>query len=203
VENKQCVTRYGGANVDCDMPQVDQEIRKATVADAPRIAQMHVESWLETYTGIVPDVILAALSVPRRALAWESILREPTMHDGSVVYLKEIGEAVAGFGACSEQRDVDLKGEGFDGEIGAIYVLRRFQRQRIGRALIEALASDLIDRGFRSVALWVLKENAHARYFYEKCGGEVIGERKDVRGQVVLTEVAYGWRDIKRLQVRI
>lgn len=43
------------------MSQGDQEIRKATVADAPRIAQMHVESWLETYTGIVPDVILAAL----------------------------------------------------------------------------------------------------------------------------------------------
>jgi ribosomal protein S18 acetylase RimI-like enzyme len=185
------------------MSQVDQEIRKATVADAPRIAQMHVESWLETYTGIVPDVILAALSVPRRALAWESILREPTMHDGRVVYLKEIGEAVAGFGACSEQRDVDLKGHGFDGEIGAIYVLQRFQRQRIGRALMKALASDLIGRGFRGVALWVLKENARARHFYEKCGGEVIGERKDGRGQVVLTEVAYGWRDIKVLQERI
>ena len=68
---------------------------------------------------------------------------------------------------------------------------------------MEALASDLIGRGFRCVALWVLKENAQARHFYEKCGGEVIGERKDVRGQVVLSEVAYGWRDIKRLQVRI
>jgi ribosomal protein S18 acetylase RimI-like enzyme len=185
------------------MFQDDQAIRKATVADAPRVAQMHVESWLETYTGIVPDVILAALSVPRRTLAWESILRDPAMHDSSVVYLKEIGEAVAGFGACSEQRDVDLKGQGFDGEIGAIYVLQRFQRQRIGRALMKVLASDLIGRGFRGVALWVLNENAHARHFYEKCGGEVIGERKDVWGQVVLTEVAYGWRDIKVLQEHI
>jgi ribosomal protein S18 acetylase RimI-like enzyme len=185
------------------MSQDDKEIRKATVADAPRIAQMHVESWLETYTGIVPDVILAALSVPRRTLAWESILRDPTMHDGSVVYLKEMVEAVAGFGACSEQRDVNLKGHGFDGEIGAIYVLQRFQRQSIGLALMKALASDLVGRGFRGVALWVLKENAHARHFYEKCGGEVIGERKDVRGHVVLTEVAYGWRDIKVLQEHI
>jgi len=119
------------------------------------------------------------------------------------VYLKEMGEAVAGFGACSEQRDVDLKGQGFDGEIGAIYELQRFQRRRIGRALMKVLAGDLIGRGIRGVALWVLNENAHARHFYEKCGGEVIGERKDVRGQVVLTEVAYGWRDIKVLQERI
>jgi ribosomal protein S18 acetylase RimI-like enzyme len=185
------------------MSQLDQKIRKATLADAPRIAQMHVESWLETYTGIVPDVILAALSVPRRTLAWESILRDPAMHDGSVVYLEEMGEAVAGFGSCSEQRDLHLKGDGFEGEIGSIYVLQRFQKQGIGRALMKALASDLIGRGFRGVALWVLKKNAHARHFYEKCGGEVIGERKAVRGQVVLTEVAFGWREIKVLQVHI
>ena len=56
---------------------------------------MHVESWLETYTGIVSDVILAALSVPRRTLAWESI-RDPAMHDGSVVYLKEMGRGSRG-----------------------------------------------------------------------------------------------------------
>ena len=124
------------------------------------------------------------------------------MHDGSVVYLKEMGRGSRG-ALERAVRDVDLKGHGFDGEIGAIYVLQRFQKQRIGRALMKALASDLIGRGFCGVALWVLKENAHARHFYEKCGDEVIGERKDVSGQVVLTEVAYGWRDIKVLQAHI
>jgi ribosomal protein S18 acetylase RimI-like enzyme len=182
------------------MSEDDQEIRKATVADAPRIALMHVKSWVETYTGIIPDEILAALSVPRRTLAWENILREPAKHDGSVVYLKEVKQTIAGFGACSQQRDVDLKSQGFDGEIGAIYVLQLFQRQGTGWALMSALSCDLGSRGFRGCALWVLRENAAARHFYEKCGGEVVGERKDIRGQVVLTEVAYGWRDIKVLQ---
>jgi ribosomal protein S18 acetylase RimI-like enzyme len=181
----------------------DREIRTATVADALRIAHLHVKSWLETYTGIVPDEILEALSVPRRMLAWENILRDPVKHDGTVVYLKVVGETIAGFGACSEQRDIDLKGRGFDGEIGAIYVLQRFQRQGTGRALMRALSSDLVHRGFHGVALWVLRENAPARRFYEKCGGVTIGEKKDIRGQVVLTEVAYGWRDIKVLQRRI
>jgi ribosomal protein S18 acetylase RimI-like enzyme len=150
--------------------------------------------------GITPEEILAGLSVPRRTSAWEDILRDPAKHDGSAVYLKEVGEAIAGFGACSQQRDVDLKARGFDGEIGAIYVLQLFQRQGTGRALISALSCDLGDRGFRGCALWVLQENTPARHFYEKYGGEVVGERKDVRGQVVLTEVAYGWRDIKVLQ---
>lgn len=181
----------------------DREIRKATVADAPRIAHMHVKSWLETYTGIVPDEILDALSVPRRSLAWESILRDPLKHDGTAVYIKEVGEAIAGFGACSEQRDIHLTSQGFDGEISAIYVLQHFQRQGTGRALMKALSNDLVHRRFRGVSLWVLKENAPARRFYEKCGGGIIGERKDVRGQAVLTEIAYGWRDIKVLQGRV
>jgi ribosomal protein S18 acetylase RimI-like enzyme len=182
------------------MSDDDREIRLATVADARGIAHMHVKSWLETYTGIVPDEILDALSVQHRTLAWENILRAPVKHDGTVVYLREVGEAIAGFGACSEQRDIDLKGQGFDGEIGAIYVLQAFQRQGTGRALMRALASDLALRRFRALSLWVLRENAPARRFYEKCGGHIIGQRKDVRGQVVLTEVAYGWRDIKVLQ---
>lgn len=185
------------------MSQDDQQIRRATVADAARIAQMHVESWRETYSGIVPEEILAALSVPRRTLAWESILRDPASNEDSAVYLKEVGCTVAGFGACSEQRDSDLKVRGFDGEIGAIYVLRCFQKQGIGRSLMKELAIDLSERGSRGIALWVLSENARARRFYEKCGGKLIGERKDIRGQVILTEVAYGWRDIEVLQERI
>jgi ribosomal protein S18 acetylase RimI-like enzyme len=77
---------------------------------------------------------------------------------------------VAGFGACSEQRDSDLKERGFDGEIGAIYVLRCFQEQWIGRSLMKELTIDLSGRGSRGIALWVLNENARARRFHEKCG---------------------------------
>jgi ribosomal protein S18 acetylase RimI-like enzyme len=185
------------------MSKGDQEIRRGTVADAPRIASMHVASWLETYAGIIPEEMLAALSASRRTVAWENILRDPIKHDSSVVYVKEVGGAIAGFGACGAQRDVDLSNQGFDGEIGAVYVLQEFQRRGIGRALMGALASDLVDRGLHGVALWVLRENTTARRFYEQCAGEVIGEKRDVRGEAVLIEVAYGWSDIEMLQQRV
>jgi ribosomal protein S18 acetylase RimI-like enzyme len=182
------------------MTQDGREIRKAILADAPTIARMHFASWLETYRGIVPEEILAALSVPRRTVAWEEILRDPIKNDKSAVYVKEVDDALAGFGACNEQRDMDLKGQGFDGEIGSVYVSRQFQRRGIGRALMGAMASDLIGRGFHGVALWVLRENAYARRFYEQCAGQVVGEKKDVRGKAVLVEVAYGWHDIEVLR---
>jgi hypothetical protein len=41
----------------------DGSIRIATAADAAAIAITHVESWRETYTGIVPDHVLAGLSI--------------------------------------------------------------------------------------------------------------------------------------------
>ncbi len=113
---------------------------------------------------------------------------------------RRLGKRLRALGHAANSGDGDLKAQGFDGEIGAIYVLQLFQRQGIGRALVSALSCDLGNRGFRGCALWVLQENVPARHFYEKYGGEVVGERKDVRGQVVLTEVAYGWRDIKVLQ---
>lgn len=48
------------------------DIRQAAVADAVMIAAVHVQSWRETYQGIVPQSHLAGLDVAERtaALAW-------------------------------------------------------------------------------------------------------------------------------------
>jgi len=40
--------------------------------------------------------------------------------------------------------------------------------------------------------LWVLKSNP-ARKFYERMGGELIGEKQIEIGGVRLIEIAYGW----------
>jgi|HubBroStandDraft_1064217.scaffolds.fasta_scaffold1028085_2 ribosomal protein S18 acetylase RimI-like enzyme len=76
-------------------------------------------------------------------------------------------------------------------------------RQEVGGALMSALASDLLGRGLHGVVLWVLRENTAARRFYEKCAGDVVGEKKDVRGKAVLIEVDYGWNHIELLQQRV
>jgi ribosomal protein S18 acetylase RimI-like enzyme len=164
---------------------------------------MHVASWLETYAGFIPEEVLAALSVSHRTAAWESILKDPSAHEHAAVYVNEVGGAIVGFGACGEQRDVDLRKQGFGGEIGAVYVLHKFQRQGIGRGLMSSLASDLVGRGLHGVALWVLRENMTARRFYERCAGEIVGEKKEARGEATLVEVAYGWYDIEKLQQRV
>ena len=154
---------------------------------------MHVASWRETYAGLLPDKMLSSLSVEARTEAWAKIMREPAREHSAVVYLAEHAGAIVGFGSCCAQRSESLKNEGYDGEISAIYVLREFQKRRIGACLFRAMSSDLTRRGFGAVALWVLRDNLRARRFYERYGGRVIAEREDVRTNTILVELAYGW----------
>ncbi|MBA5819077.1 GNAT family N-acetyltransferase, partial [Escherichia coli] len=50
------------------------DIRAATSADAPAIADIHVASWQATYTDIMPAPFLAGLSVEKRTAAWRYAL---------------------------------------------------------------------------------------------------------------------------------
>jgi ribosomal protein S18 acetylase RimI-like enzyme len=179
------------------------QIRVATPDDASGLGSMHVISWRETYTGILPDTMLSSLSVEGRVAAWAKILREPIAEHSTVVYLAEHKETIIGFGACGPQRTGTLTDKGYDGEISAIYVLREFQKRQVGAQLLGAMSLNLQRRGFKAAALWVLRDNHKARGFYERHGGQVIAEREDVRDGAILIELAYGWPDLQELDRRL
>jgi len=183
------------------------QIRIATPNDAPALAAMHVASWRETYTGLLPDKMLSSLSVESRAAAWAKIMQdpgtEPATERSTVVHLAEHQGAIIGFGSCGAQRTESLNAKGYDGEISAIYVLHEYQKRKIGTRLLRTMSSDLVSRGFSAAALWVLRENTKARRVYERFGGKVIAEREDVRDGAVLVELAYGWPDLEELNRRV
>lgn len=126
------------------------QIRIATPDDAPALGVMHVASWRETYSGLLPDKMLSSLTIEARSAAWANILREPA--GSTVVYLAEHEKSIVGFGSCGAQRTESLKIKAYDGEISAIYVLREFQKRKIGARLFRAMAGDLIRRGFSGAA---------------------------------------------------
>lgn len=171
----------------------DVTIRIASLADVQALAGAHVAAWRETYAGMMPGELLASLSVDARAAMWAKILDEPLTPASTAVYVAEFENRIVGFGSCGAQRTEALKLRSYDAEIIAIYVLKAFQRHAIGRQLLSALASHLSQSGFVAAGLWVLRDNAQARRFYERYGAQVIAEREDVRKDAVLSEVAYGW----------
>jgi ribosomal protein S18 acetylase RimI-like enzyme len=174
--------------------------REANPEDASAIGAMHVESWRETYPGILPDRLLNSLSAESRSSMWAEVLSDPAAFDLTAVFIAEDAGRVVGFGACCEQRHPALKEQGFDGEVGSVYVLRSYQRAGIGKALMALMARNLVSRGRRGASLWVLRENFPARDFYERLGARMLGERAEgVRGTTRI-EVAYGWSELSSLE---
>jgi ribosomal protein S18 acetylase RimI-like enzyme len=179
------------------LPQADAqaiEIRAATHADAPAVGRVHVESWRETYRGVMPVQLLDSLSAVVRAAMWQGALeREPPV----LLFVAQLPDGdLVGFAGGGARRGNALPHEA---EVYAIYVLRAARHRGCGRRLMAALAAALHARGFESLCLWVLRDNAHARGFYERLSGQVVGERTQVDGEHAFKEVAYGWDNLESL----
>ena len=173
--------------------------RRASKTDAAALGALHVASWRETYFRLLPARLLDSLSVAARAAMWSSILGDPAVMRETAIWVAEDADRMVGFGACGGQRDEGLKREGYDGELGAIYVLQSHQRGGVGRSLMGHMAQALVDQGRSGASLWVLRENAPARSFYERLGGAVVGARSAEEWGTTLSELAYGWSDLSPL----
>jgi GNAT superfamily N-acetyltransferase len=173
--------------------------RQAKSSDAAAIGALHVASWHQTYAGLLPDQLLDGLSAEARSAMWRAILDDPAAHGGAAVFVAESEGGIVGFGACGDQRDEALRARGYGAEFGAIYVLQSHQHAGAGRALMCLMAQHLLDQGRTGAALWVLRENAPARAFYERRGGALAGEKAEEQAGVMLTEVAYAWSDLSSL----
>jgi ribosomal protein S18 acetylase RimI-like enzyme len=167
-------------------------IRAATASDAEAIARVHVQSWRETYRGLLPDAMLDALSVDQRAAMWRQFLADAAPAPILAV-AEDAGGNVVGFGSAGPARGEALA---TDGEITAIYLLDSVKRRGLGRALFLNLRAGLAARGHASAGLWVLTGNKPACRFYAAMGGRSGAMRDDKVGDAVLTEIAYVWDDI-------
>jgi L-amino acid N-acyltransferase YncA len=167
-------------------------IRSAVQDDAAAIARVHLESWKTTYPGIVPQAYIDGLEVENGIRNWQERL---TQDGAPLVFVAEEEAGIFGFAAGGRMMHPV---EGFDGELGAIYLLASHQKRGAGAALVRRVASALRERGFQSMVVWVLKANP-SRRFYERMGGVLVGEQEIEIGGVTLPEVAYGWKDVGEL----
>jgi GNAT superfamily N-acetyltransferase len=169
-------------------------IRPARVEDAPGIARVHIDSWRTTYKSIVPDEVLENLSYEKREQGWRKWLNDPGGKNLYLVAEDEQGRIV-GFVTGGPLRSDDST---YRSELYAIYLLKAFQGQGLGRRLMLALVERLVQAGMVSMLLWVLAENP-SRGFYEAMGGQAVTTQPIEIGEVMLDEVAYGWPDIRPL----
>jgi ribosomal protein S18 acetylase RimI-like enzyme len=169
--------------------QLTYAIVPAGPGDAVDLAQVHVQSWRESYRGMLPQVYLDRMSVVAHARRWRARL----MRLNEVTLAAETREGLVAYASGDWARS----GRPAEAEIATLYVLKRAQRVGLGRRLMTDVARTLAARGATSLVIWVLRDNTGAHRFYEKMGGVLEGERDEPFGAALVTTVAYRWADIK------
>ena len=141
-------------------------------------AFVHGKCWQETYPGLVSQEYLSKLTLEKceeKAFLWRD----------NILVAKE-GERVIGFVGFGDHgpEEPDM------GEVFALYVLPEYHGTGVGRQLMDAALEKLAS--YPHICLWLVKGNARALRFYEKCGFHLTGEEKFTK-----SVSAYGIRMLK------
>jgi ribosomal protein S18 acetylase RimI-like enzyme len=162
-------------------------VRPARVVDAEAIARVNVATWRSAYRNLLPDDFLASLNEANYTDRWRRLIGEGSGR----VFVAEEPEGVVGFASGGRERAGE---HGYAGELYAIYVLDSAARRGHGRELVRAVAGALREMSLPDMIVWVLRDNAPARGFYERLGGTYVRAQPITLGTTTLEEVSYGWR---------
>src|SRR5215831_16309155 len=181
-------------------------IRSGSAADAAQVAEVQREGWFAAYRGIIADELIERATAPDggarvrqafRIRPWQRMIvaveRLPGW-DGD-------GTGVVGYASFGPETDVlgspwphPLSPDGADGtvsELYALYVHPAWWSTGTGRALMERVLARTTRAGYRSLTLWVLRDNLRARRFYERAGFAPDGATHPLEGLGGVMELRY------------
>jgi GNAT superfamily N-acetyltransferase len=162
-------------------------VREATLGDADGIARAHTDSWQTSYRGILPDTVLDRIDVGQRAETRRRILGDRSIYQ-LVAYDLTHNDIVGFCDAGPSRRHVP-----YAGELYAIYLVQRAKRYGLGQDMFERVQAWLVREGMRSMIVWVLDNNHHARRFYEQMGGRMGSRLSTTVGGFPIVELSYVW----------
>jgi ribosomal protein S18 acetylase RimI-like enzyme len=158
------------------------KIRRATQSDLQGIATIHVESWKDSYSDVLPEEFMAEQIDRDLAQHWSEL----QIQNGDLVLVAE-EDSLVGFVAvwCRPIPFIDN-----------LHVRPSHRSKKLGSALIKAAAKELINKGHKTAYLWVFESNEKAIRFYERLGGvQKEQARKTVFGYEVLSR-KIEWEDL-------
>jgi Sortase and related acyltransferases len=171
------------------MSNLALDIRLARQDDAADVAQVYIDSWHDTYPGVLPNALLRAMTPKGQTTRWTAAIRAQGREK---VLVADSRHGIVGMASLGPARDSDL---GFDGEVYTLYVDPAYFGQGVGKALLKGAFISLRQDGMTSCMIWAHARN-HARYFYEAMGGRLIAERNARLMGELCPEAAYGWKTL-------
>jgi ribosomal protein S18 acetylase RimI-like enzyme len=167
------------------MNTVTIDIRPADMRDAADVAQVHDNSWLSTYRGIIPQANLERMIVRRGPIWWQRAIRR-----GVKILVLDFDGVIAGYATVGKNRAQTLP---FDGEIFELYLEPEFQGVGLGTRLFINARDELARLGMNTSVVWVLDDNEAAIRFYENAGGRRVSKSLEAFGDVKLPKSAFAW----------
>lgn len=155
------------------------------------IARVHVAGWEENYRNILDEEAFESRTLAKRIAQWSTVL--PQSQNRTFVACDE-GGAIAGF---AKAEVLDPPYQGFETYLGGLYLHSSAKGSGTGRALLCAVAADLVKSGFKNMALRVLRLNP-ARGFYEHLGARLLPPEFNLEAEA-FDDVAYAFDDLSRL----
>jgi GNAT superfamily N-acetyltransferase len=155
-------------------------VRIAEAGDAEAIASIHSSAWRAAFT-FLPAPFLEAMSPSAVVGKWEGSLR-----DSTTSMVVATSDDVVAF--------LQLRADGDDGEVMALYVDPARWDEGIGSTLLAFGEAWLVSQGVGSALLWTARDSQQARSFYERRGWVASGdEQTQLVGPtgVALHEVEY------------
>jgi ribosomal protein S18 acetylase RimI-like enzyme len=185
-------------------------IRAGSAAHAAQIAAVQRETWFAAYEGIIAPEVIDRVTVPDdgarvrqsfRIRPWQRMLvavdpgaGDPGAGDPGV-------GGIVGYASFGPETDVlnapwphPLTVDGESGrvaELYALYVRPAWWSTGTGRALAGKVLARSAAAGYRSITLWVLRDNQRARRFYERAGFAPDGATNVLTGLGSVIEVRY------------
>lgn len=156
------------------------EIRDATPADAHALATVQVASWRAAYRGLMPDEVLAGLSVPDLDRVWSDRFTARPARTPVLVATEQ--RRIVGFAAAGPPLVPTDRADPTLGDLYALYLDPEHWGRGIGAPLQAAALDRLVTEGCTHAGLWVLDGNDRARRFYLRTGWADTGRTRTDRG---------------------
>ena len=177
---------------------MDINIRAARAGDEQEIAKVNIESWRSTYRGLIADTILDDMKLEKYLEKWNNTFR--TMEaNGSFCFVAENEvKEVIGYSLCGKNSHVKFH---FEAELFAIYLLKEYQGQGIGKKLFIKSLEEFKKRSIHSFLLFVLSSNEGSRKFYESFKPDFTVDETIIIDNGQYCDICYGWSNIANIPI--
>ena len=148
-------------------------IRKATLDDIPEVAKLHINSWNNTYKGIIAQEYLDNMKKNLN----KRIERMKNEFDLRNMILATINDEIVAFSEFVLSNEFS-KNLDIDCELCGLYVRNEYLKSGIGSQVFNYVRNLFISNNKKKMGLWCFKENKNAIDFYKKKGGVIVSEKK-------------------------